>query len=408
MKTTLLFSVILILTTPLFAQIDSIDLDQYKQPEFLRQTLVLNFDMGNVYHSDNYDKTNSNFNLNLAHSAIDFDRTKQRWWSNSVNFNYYRINRNEEISSSTSHRLYSNLIYRKFSSNERYLELGYSLSLNYSDHYRITASVPLRLGKGRIELVNDAWHLNAIVNQLNKNGILGNLPNQKVLFEFANKLGQIKNKRVLDFRFENIFEIEQVTTLFKEIGYEMTPAFFAQFIDAYRYESFINRYAGSSFSFGLTPFLDYNNNTGDYRYYSLFADIKYEYFKPIKVKYQLDYSMSLGIGIGDDNVGAIPLNPTFLNNGEFALRMDATIVWGYFPNSRINFRIGSDISNFYNIDLKENTFSLYGRTEFNYFFAPQFKMQIMASLGILDTQHFTFSNNRNNHNLSISGEYLFR
>lgn len=255
---------------------------------------------------DYNDNSQSNF-LSLSNSKKHFLTTQDFFWG-------YEISHFSSVSRSTRKVLNVN----SFSSN------SYQLGINTNN--RIT----VKIGKGRIENVNLAFHAIQILNTICKHGKINPKEiSHKQITGLADKLGDLLNIRNPDFRLEENEEIETLFTylenenLIDKEDYHLI----ADVLDAYRFESFINRDKGSDWHVGVGGKFNYNKTDFERRDFfgvltsdqkSQFTDIGpfieagYSFYRPISHQWQLNIENVLQAGFSEERdilETGVPLMP---------------------------------------------------------------------------------------------------
>ena len=222
----------------------------------------------------------------------------------------------------------------------------------------ISLYVPLLIGKGRIESVQDARLALYIFEDLKKSGNLKHEPNKEEIETFASFITQLKNKRHFDSRLRKISEITAVDSMLHTMGFKTgrEASWFTLLNDNWDFASGPQRESGSRFSFGVAPrmmidlsfqrdrYLDATNqesvieNKGQHRAFG--ADILVSYLRmvPTSAEWQHDtyaeavfsplntYSITKNIDGGTSEV------ESFYKEPSFGARLSHEI--GYYPNSR--------------------------------------------------------------------------
>lgn len=107
---------------------------------------------------------------------------------------------------------------RFYTSNQVFFETGGSASLAFGESKSVNktgstsvkASIPLRVGKGRIEQVEDARQAIYILDNLAKRGVLNRRLSNDEIYTFSQIISTVKNKRFFDSRLRMIDEITTV------------------------------------------------------------------------------------------------------------------------------------------------------------------------------------------------------
>ena len=80
----------------------------------------------------------------------------------------------------------------------------------------------LGLGKGRIEMVNDAQMALFILNDLENQGLIVNKGSREQQYAFAEVITDINNQRVFDNRRKRIYELQRIDSFIKTSGLSST------------------------------------------------------------------------------------------------------------------------------------------------------------------------------------------
>ena len=195
---------------------------------------------------------------------------------------------------------------------------GSSSDIRNGDH-RISLNMPLTIGKGRIEQVDDARHGLFILQALQKNNYLAREISEEDILAFAAHISELKNRRYFDFRLQKIWELEQINAFLQERGIieEESIGYFAIVQDIWNFGNQPRRRAGSRFSVGVNPNVLYNldrdqrtdislisiadtSETADFRGTlrfrpALYADFIHE--KPLSESWQEVFQAQVQVGI---------------------------------------------------------------------------------------------------------------
>ena len=222
-----------------YAQLNNFDLSKYKLPDLERRTLETDFNFsennGINSSSDQDARRVSNSFSNYIFLGYDYYLNTAEIQRNSevnidLSSNIYRNNEDKEIRNKNFHiepsiSFQSNN--RKYFTRKYFLEYDieafYQLEkskahLNYDntiyenrkerEHYFIT-SFPLKIGKGRIEPIQDARHAIYIFDELSKiDRMLPDKTNDEII-EFASFISKLKNERFFDSRLKRIAEMSE-------------------------------------------------------------------------------------------------------------------------------------------------------------------------------------------------------
>lgn len=253
----------------------------------------------------------------------------------------------------------------------------------------VNLAIPLRVGTGRIERVEDARQAIYILENLSKQKVLNRRLTTDEIMELSRLISVVKNKRHFDTRLRMIDEIGAVDSFFvaNDLLASNGSAYFTTLYDYWMYGDRFRRGAGLEFSGGLTPGFNYNRNT----YWddkkdvipSLRADLSLAYEKPANLYIQ--HSADAGVfGFyqrGDD------LNNLKYNDYNAGIEGGYTL--GYYPNSRTNINFGiREHFGWQKFDYSDAPLSdnwMYTVTHLNlnmyYYFSPQLRLALNGSVG---------------------------
>lgn len=381
---TLLITAALLCFSSINAQFSSFDLSKYKTTDYQRRELVFSGDFSGNYSENKVEDYHSSYLKGLqSNFSFDFNSTKnsrktQRdillkaalnplkydlssYHSNS--YLYYNNLKEEntdhkvEVTFHSSHRNY-------FKSNKFFeLDVNASLKAGHSkdNDHKIDNTVfqksdnssrflegnlelPVKIGAGRIENVEDARMAIFILEALQQNSQLSKEVNEEDILLFAEKITQLKNKRHFDSRKRRIYEIQSLDSFMREKGIvnSQNAVYYSNLIDNWGYAHNPNRQAGTRFSMGIAPVLYYNitNNISQQKdsYLSkgirLMAELKAE--KPISLKWQRSAG---GTAVYTRSGNRATTKSS--GNGEFITKYTSDNVYisayggyGFYPDSR--------------------------------------------------------------------------
>ncbi len=350
---------------------------------------------------------------NSKSNRLTFDRTIKSQSGNyylnssSVNRFYYTPTRFIEIAPS--------LGFAAGISNSKQEDTGLAPSdMYFQNKYNsasITLSVPVLMGTGRIEHVQDAQLAMYIVDDLIKTGLLkGNIISENV-DDLAKLITRLKYKRAFDPRLQKIAEMKSLDSLIlqmdlvKEHGVEL----YSIIRDNWDYANNPIRLSGIRYFAGIKPSFLYDsqrtlNKSGENEdligseieqkskrkrfTMGLTAGIKYE--KPINRKIQKSFYATASAGM---------LSSSVLNSGDTywgyqeqyiktfpLIDIESGISYGYYPNTRSWYTLRWNMYTGYNytsseFDLskyKSDNLYLYTGPGFDayYYLAPNFRLSL--------------------------------
>jgi hypothetical protein len=231
---------VLILPHLLSAQYSDFDLSKYKLPDIKLNRLDTYFDMGN-----------SSNRFNFKPSDSDTSESKQFNFQGTLNLNYYYFRNSEkyqgEINAMTSGSMGKNKsendenkfnsdgnnvnlriinINRFYNRNLYFIEIDPDLSMetyrttsestgssvydNSNNRFTTNFSLPVSIGHGRIEPVEDLRLAIYILEELKKAGRIESLPTDEVVLGMAREISRIKRKRFFDARIRKIEELQVI------------------------------------------------------------------------------------------------------------------------------------------------------------------------------------------------------
>lgn len=384
------------MTPGLFGQKSTInyDLSSYKLPVMKRQVLELQFGLNGKNQKSNIQNvtdstitSNQSFFSNITPNYSFYLNTKKFQVSNSINisplnYNYAKsknngssnlvMSYNPSISYSGSHRYY--FVKKFFVEADLNFDYKYDNTKNElkgiptenktsTTNSNLFVSVPLSLGWGRIERVEDARLAVYILDDLNKAGKIGRELTNDEITQFASLISEIKNKRFFDSREQKIYELQQMDSFLVSNKIVVSPdiTYFSLMNDNWDYSSEPIRESGFKVNIGISPsysnnndVFHNNNDSSQYRkektensYFNGIMDIEYE--KPLNLFWQLSVSDMLSGGknrMDLINSGYIYADTSKANNWSLQNSLNAFL--SYYPNSRTEMSLGSSLSYYIN------------------------------------------------------------
>ena len=373
-----------ILPTFIFAQIDSFDIAGYARPDLRRSTAMIQpyFRFNSNTGANKFSDVNKSFRLQLggAFSKTDFINTDSTqisaWYSGGAELHFSK-NNGVNIGSDATKRFFNfspwfsvNFQKKSFKLNQQFFEISFRgnigidvLNIENNNFEEISralvngyGSASFSLGKGRIEIVNDAWHALTILEMLDAANLLIKPMNQDDIKELADKIATIKNYRNTDNRLELISEYEALCGYFleNEIVDRDDYRFFAHLNDAWLYESFITRQSGKEWKYGISPRLDieslndcgflfnYNNIGSEPAHLyegNLLATISYNHYQAASLDWQKNFLFQMSVGpslyksVGDD---AYDFYNDWMN---WNANLETQYTVNYIPNARTYYQL---------------------------------------------------------------------
>lgn len=252
-------------------------------------------------------------------------------------------------------------------------------------------SIPLRVGRGRIEQVEDARQAIYILDNLDKRGVLKRQLSNEEIYTFSQLISTVKNKRFFDSRLRMIDEITTVDSFLVKNNLLATAGapYFTTLYDYWMYGALFERASGTEISGGLTPGINYSRVKSDRNETSivspgLSADVLLSYEKPVNLYWQR--SASVGIS-GRYDYMTLDADDRKLDS--YSTALSGKYAWGYYPTSRTNLNMG--VSESLSWNKNDERHSMYESFSYAhnstsafvslyYYFSPQLRLALDASL----------------------------
>jgi len=408
LKRLLLLFIFLKFSFSLDAQVEDYDISEFETPDYVFKSLLIVPDVS--FLTRNYE--------DFQNGKTIFDL------GTSLDFNGFRYTRNRI--GNTSARLTLNYDYDKYDDHSKHVLVFPNVSLSteqyfyqeekrffkldgrlygfivsnfgepnspntaYVDQRDLSLSASPKFGVGRYEIVNNAWHTRQILDILNKEGLLLKDPTHSEITELAEEITKLKNQRVIDFRFDRIFEYEQVVGEFISRGL-VDPTdyrFFALFQDAWRYELFIQRRHGSTFALGPRSEVNYDWREGISKSYGVeqwhALELAYEKYHAMG-PWQLDGTISADGGYYTyDETDIGPSGNEFKSELDWKyLRLNANASLGHFLNSRTFWNVSLSAFRIQYFDDDRNYLRANLSGQFRYFVSPRLRYSLYGNIGLL-------------------------
>ncbi|MBT7465886.1 MAG: hypothetical protein HN686_17990, partial [Bacteroidetes bacterium] len=308
--------------------------------------------------------------------------------------------------SSTFHSgtIYPNVYYynRWYINKNWFIEANAILATRYRKtndfkEYYGGLTVPLLVGKGRIEPVQDARQAVYILQDLKSSDLLAREPSEKEILEIASEISSLKNKRFLDHRLRRIYELKALDSLFVNMGLlsENNVVFYTHLTDNWGFTNGPVRWSGERFSAGIRTQILASEAWKDPVDFKDFLDqiypvaneqilLNYELQRPVSLYWQNQLLLGTSYRIFDQwiNLRNIKGHHAFES---YKASISILYGWAYYPNSRTSLSLRSTLlMNFggipenpeqsakeFNYDLKPG---LYFSGE--YYFSPQLTVEV--------------------------------
>jgi len=237
--------------------------------------------------------------------------------------------------------------------------------------YMVSASLPLLIGTGRIEEVQDARLAVYILDDLNKAGDLKRVPTNDEILEFSRFITSTKNQRFFDARIRKIAEITAIDSFLTvlDLKARSDASYFTLLYDNWDNSAGPVRKTGGRFSVGLMPAIDlyfqkfqefYHdtlNNPGlieSYNYerttqddsWNLDVVAGYVWEKPANLYWQHSVNTSVAYSLYYEQMKSKVYFMDTLTSEQNSrlnspnIKLDIGYTIGYYPNSRTNIKLG--------------------------------------------------------------------
>lgn len=273
------------------------------------------------------------------------------------------------------------------------------MTTDKSSEFNLNASLPLTIGKGRIEPIDDVFIAKFMMDDLMENGIINADLSQEQLFSLGQVMAAARNQRIFDSRRQRVYELTQLDNWFKENGLAESKSdmlYFTTVTDNWLF-SFRNvRSAGERYAVGAAPFALFshfrNFDPGISKgHFGISVFGEYDNERPINQFWQVEKRARAGVEYLNSPVNfADDLSNEWLR--PFA---EASLGYGYFPNSRTIFLADASLRYEYYIGSDNNVLDFdYHviqpaiRLEATYFINYQFRIN-----GALSGSYFWSSDN---------------
>ncbi len=291
---------------------------------------------------------------------------------------------------------------RSYDDNLKYFKNGLNLATNssYRDNLglskryvqTINLGYELGFGFGRIEIVNNAWLGGRILEELQNNNLLTEIPTANEMKLFFDLIGDLEFERVMDNRLRFIYRIERIIEYVEKKGWiekGSVPAF-AIIYDTFRYENFIFRKSGERLEFTLTPTffgnLSYQRNVNDpfskFIQGGFYGDAEYEINRNGDLEYYTTKVIGGRLGYLEEfRDNDVLENDVISGNLYFEYR------YRYLPSLRTNLEFSTNVSaGFIQSYFYQATLSVSTILEYNYYFSPATQLVLITGLMYNDTE----------------------
>jgi hypothetical protein len=455
---------LLILVSKANAQTNEFNLSDYRLPDLNYKELVTQFGLG----GSNYSYTNpsgissgkisnnslsGNVNAAFYHYLNNSSRQKEEYvvFNFSPQFNYAKEDGdldsknnliNPGLSYQLTNRFYRDKMFIETDLNVDYKFTRYDLKRDYyltfppyktiveerpTTHY-FAISVPIKLGTGRIEQVQDARQAVYIFDELAKIDRVKKDMSKEDILEFAQFISGLKKERFFDSRLRRMAQLEALDSFLVAHNYllKSDAKYFTTLLDFWEYGSNYVRNSGNRLSFAVYPgyYYNYYRNTGyGWLYnggktrqsaFTVSGGLEYKHEKPINLYWQNTIEIGGYFGLMEIRQDSAGTNKKTESIPNMQIGYFQTI--SYYPNTRTNMYLTGSLQ-YINLFGKNDSdsdvigFSGYGAKaslsySAYYYLSPKLRLSMNSSLYYIlqnsDDQIEMNFNNRNGSAFTLS------
>jgi hypothetical protein len=480
MKKTFCVSSALLLTVGFFvpglnAQNSSIDYDlsSYKLPYLKRQVLEFDFYLSNytslrkqTLNTEDEDKSRNNqLRTNLNPTYYFYLNSEDLQVSHQISMDVpeiFRARQNNNTFSTKTSSIepsfdYSGVI-RPYFTDKFFLELDPQVNFSYfnsrtedeskTDDGNLSGTlqlqskilstdlaVPVLIGYGRIEPVQDARLAIYILDDLKKAGRLKRDVSEEDITALAERVSEVLNERIFDNRERIIWQLEQINSILHEMDLITTSdmVYFNKLRDNLDFAKGPYRGSGFTISGGIAPeyiidqehrirdqqsfdpdIIDHDDETRKVQRIGLGIPVKASFEKPINLYWQISVSNELKYAFYSDldamdfaDNASTDTEEKFTASG---IENSMQVLLGYYPNSRTTFQLSNllTLSRYNSIPQEDDVDELktmesgnYTSLNVYYYISPQLRLSVDATLRY-NTRKYTGRLEANNRSLSSS------
>jgi hypothetical protein len=242
---------------------------------------------------------------------------------------------------------------------------------NTSYSHLVSASLPLLIGTGRIEDVQDARLAVYILDDLTKAGDLKRVPTNEEILEFSRFITSTKNQRFFDARIRKIAEITAIDSFLTvlDLKARSDASYFTLLYDNWDNSAGPVRKTGGRFSVGLMPAIDLsfhkfqefyhdtlnnpdvlesytNKSTSQDNSWNLDVVAGYVWEKPANLYWQHSVNTAIAYSLYYEQMkNKVYYMDTLTSEQNSRLnspniKLDVGYTIGYYPNSRTSIKLG--------------------------------------------------------------------
>ncbi|HQW70625.1 MAG: hypothetical protein IPO45_03635 [Saprospiraceae bacterium] len=329
-----------------------------------------------------YKSLQLNENLNLGNNASATDRSTR--FSNSLFLNGSRYINNDNkqyynsrtfssiINTASASNAFnttaiSDEIFRKYRGDNKFFEYGYHAGIynnirtktNAYNNLSAYLNIPLKVGVGRINILNEVMLAEFIIDDLRREDILTDTISQDMIFAFAGEIAKFNFTRILDNRNFRLQVLRSLSIWLKSnfpvkaaSDIELTTIL----IDNYSFAGIGFRSIGSRFAVGIDPNISYSKyfKDGEYSFSSGGAlSMEFSVQKPISRYLQSNFYTIISLDINKSKNTFYDSKEATISN-VISPKVLVAYKMGYYPNSRTNVELTTLMNYiFYKMDYED-------------------------------------------------------
>lgn len=369
----------------------------------------LDFNTGSINYSLNgsyflFTNTNVQQKTDRVYFNHSFDYNK--YFPNAIILNQDKTlkSRNAQFSISKQqvNRKYSNTEGAMFGIQNKFFEFDHNIRASYRDTYNkseqfeykqntynVFATLPVKIGYGRIEPMNDLFLAQFLMDDLLNSGLITSNFAEDQLFELAQLMSSVRNQRVFDFRRANIYQLTEIAGWLEKNNIPQNIKTFTTLSDNWQYAFENTRNHGKRISLGLVPWVDYTSFN-----YSNSSDIKEtNYGVGLQAEYNVSKAVSqfvqrdLYFGVAQHYQNTKDNRQTNITN------LQAAFSYGYHPNSRTTIALTPSVD-YYLLDFKDHAADLKLNVSASYFINNRARINFNFGIGYNVSTTDTFFDRR--------------
>ena len=302
------------------------------------------------------------------------------------------------ISKQQVNRKYSNTDGALFGIRNRFFEFDHNIQLDYNHRYAkneldenkqnsigVFATMPVKIGYGRIEPMNDLFLAQFLMDDLLQAGLITTYFTEDQLFELAQLMSSVRNQRVFDFRRANIYQLTEIAGWMEKNNIPQNIRSFTVLTDNWQYAFNNTRNHGKRISLGLIPGIDYlqinDINSEDSRETNYGIGLQSEYNEAKAVSQFIHRDIFFGLAQyfqSDKNIEYSNIT-----------NLQAAMKYGYHPNSRSTYGITPSID-YHLFDYQDHDVDLNLNFSASYFINNRARINANFSIGYNASETDTF------------------